>query len=125
MKAFRGSDRRSRVGKEVVRCLVDTQAIALPPLVLSRTRCTCCDNTTIRCPGSFDRKVQSARSYESLLVAAGRIPSVDLGDGHIQVTPLHRSMLGEGNCIRLTSSAGSCTYYSCRNSEEASQWLNQ
>lgn len=86
MKAFRGSDRRSRVGKEVVRCLVDTQAIALPPLVLSRTRCTCCDNTTIRCPGSFDRKVQSARSYESLLVAAGRIPSVDLGDGHIQVS---------------------------------------
>ncbi|XP_067941180.1 ras GTPase-activating protein nGAP-like isoform X3 [Watersipora subatra] len=87
-------------------------------------KCKCCLGSAMKCPASFDRKVQSARSCESLLATGARIPSVDLGEGHIQVVPLHRSMLGEDNCIQLTSSAGSSTYYSCRNSEERSQWLN-
>ena len=49
--------------------------------------CQCCEGSAMKCPGSFDRKVQSARSCESLLVAGGgRIPSVDLGEGFIQVS---------------------------------------
>ncbi|XP_067941182.1 ras GTPase-activating protein nGAP-like isoform X4 [Watersipora subatra] len=91
---------------------------------ISQTDDESAGDATSPLPGHRSLKVQSARSCESLLATGARIPSVDLGEGHIQVVPLHRSMLGEDNCIQLTSSAGSSTYYSCRNSEERSQWLN-
>ena len=47
--------------------------------------CECCHDSAMKCPDSFNRKVQAARSFESLLAAGTRIPSVDLGDGNVQV----------------------------------------
>ena len=49
--------------------------------------CECCHDSNMKCPASFDRRIQSARSCESLLASGNRIPSLDLGEGHVQVSP--------------------------------------
>lgn len=48
--------------------------------------CECCKGAAMKCPGSFDRRVKAARSYESLLASGTRIPTVDLGEGNNQVS---------------------------------------
>lgn len=92
----------SAVKRDTKSKLTDVKPISLPSLssqtVNDRT-CGCCEESAMKCPGSFDRRVQSARSCESLLIAGGnRIPSIDLGEGHIQVsfTVSPSPYLGEG-----------------------------
>lgn len=68
----------------------DFIVLPLPDIRRSRTEikksCHCVNQGFgAQCSACFDRKVQSARSCESLLASGNRIPSLDLGEGDIQV----------------------------------------